>query len=141
MRAAELAREIDSSELFAKAALGRGRGHHPVSIADPELIALLEEALQRVGPQAGALRACLLARLDTALSPIPGAYERREPMAREALAYARRSGDPETLLLVSSTRAGPSTGASHPQSYASRRRGSGDSRPRCRIASRRSSSC
>ncbi|MBI1813582.1 MAG: AAA family ATPase [Deltaproteobacteria bacterium] len=99
-RAAELAREIDSSELFAKAALGRGRGHHPVSAVDPDLVALLEEALQRIGPQPGALRACLLARLDTALSPIPGAHERREPMAREALAYARQSDDPETLLLV-----------------------------------------
>lgn len=98
--AAQLARELDSAELFAKAALGRGRGHHPVSAADFELIALLEEAIERVGPRPGALRACLLARLDTALSPVPGAHERRGPLAREALEFARDHADPETMLLV-----------------------------------------
>lgn len=98
--AAQLARDIDSAELFARAALGRGRGHHPVNAADPALIALLEEALARSGPQPSAVRACLLARLDTALSPIPGAHERRAPLAHEALDYAHQHGDPETLLLV-----------------------------------------
>jgi DNA-binding winged helix-turn-helix (wHTH) protein len=98
--AAQAARDIDDPELFARAALGLGRGHHQVDVVDAALIALLEEALARLGPQPSALRACLLARLDTALSPMPGAHERRAALAREALAYARRQGDPDTVLLV-----------------------------------------
>jgi len=99
-RAAELARAAEAHDLFARAALGMGRGHHVVSRVDEELVALLEEALDGVPPADVALRALLLARLDAALSPIAGAHERREPLARDAIAIARGLDDPDVLLGV-----------------------------------------
>jgi DNA-binding winged helix-turn-helix (wHTH) protein/tetratricopeptide (TPR) repeat protein len=98
--AIDLARSRGFDELFAEAALGMGRGHHVVTRADDRLIAVLEEALERLGDRQPPLRACLLARLDAALSPIPATYRRRESLAREATAIARDAGDPETLLAV-----------------------------------------
>ena len=98
--AAEQARELGSAELLAQAALGMGRGHHVVARADERIVALLEEALARLDGGDSPLRACVLARLDAALSPIPEAHERRDAMARDALAMARRLGDPDTILAV-----------------------------------------
>jgi len=100
LEAANLARQLDSSDLFAQAVLGLGRGHHPVRAANPLLVDLLEEAVTKIGPAPSAMRARLLARLDTALSPIVGLHERREQLAREALEYVRGDVDPETVLLV-----------------------------------------
>jgi hypothetical protein len=45
-------------------------------------------------------RACLLARLDAALSSTPAAHARRTALRREAAAMARRVGDVETRLRV-----------------------------------------
>jgi tetratricopeptide (TPR) repeat protein len=60
---------------------------------------MLEEALQRLDSQPGALRARVLARLAAAMQP---AEDVRVPMkmAAEAVAMARASGDPETLLFA-----------------------------------------
>lgn len=87
-------------EIFARAALGMGRGHHVTIREDPELVAALEEAIARLPETDSSLRALLLARLETALSPIPGEHPRRDLLAREAIAMSRRLGDPETHLAV-----------------------------------------
>jgi DNA-binding winged helix-turn-helix (wHTH) protein len=113
-KAADLARRLDAVELLAEAALGMGRGHHLVTRADDRLIALLEEALVRLGGQERPLRACVLARLDAALSPLAETHPRRQALGLEAVRMARRLGDPDTLLSVfqyarwgSSARASP----------------------------------
>ena len=98
--AAAQARALGSAELLAEAALGMGRGHHVVSRADERIVNLLEEALARLDEGDSPLRACVLARLDAALSPLPDTHQRRDAMAREALAMARRLDDPDTILAV-----------------------------------------
>jgi DNA-binding winged helix-turn-helix (wHTH) protein/tetratricopeptide (TPR) repeat protein len=100
LAAAELARARGLDPLFAEAVLQLGRGHHSMVQADERLIGLLEEALERIGPGDSAQRARLLARLDTALSPIAGTHERRAGMAREATEMARRVDDLETWTWV-----------------------------------------
>jgi DNA-binding winged helix-turn-helix (wHTH) protein/tetratricopeptide (TPR) repeat protein len=99
-QAVELARALGATERLAQSVLGMGGGHHVVARVDDRLLGLLEEAVASLDPRDSPLRACLLARLDTALSPIPGGNERRQALRREAIEMARRLGDPETLLWV-----------------------------------------
>jgi DNA-binding winged helix-turn-helix (wHTH) protein/tetratricopeptide (TPR) repeat protein len=100
-RAAARSRALEGAdELFARAALGMGRGHHIAIREDEELIAALEEALARLPEADAPLRALVLARLETALSPIAGEHPRRDRLAEEARAMARRLGDPDTFLWV-----------------------------------------
>ena len=73
--AADLARPAGAARHLARAALGLGRGHQLVGTVDAPLTALLEEALAALPADDSSERACLLARLDAALSPIPGAHE------------------------------------------------------------------
>jgi tetratricopeptide (TPR) repeat protein len=69
-------------------------------VPDEAAIALLEDALERVGPEDGVLRARLLARLATALYYRLGTAERRNALVTEAVAMARRLDDPATLAYV-----------------------------------------
>lgn len=95
---ASLARALPDSELLARAAHIYGLVF-TFAVVDPILIGLLEEALEALPPGDSAPRARALARLAAALQP---AQDMGEPVriAREAIAMARRLGDPATLREV-----------------------------------------
>ena len=97
--AADLAERTGLSEALARAALGYGaRMIWDVSRDDDALLQLLERALATIGTDDSPLRVRLLARIaggplrDSTASP-----QRREALGAEALACARRLGDPATL--------------------------------------------
>jgi len=96
-RAAELAERAGLAEQLARAAIGYGgRFAWARSMADPEMVPLLERALAAIGDGDSALRVRVLARLATAARDEP-LRERRAALGEEALRIARRSGDPATL--------------------------------------------
>jgi class 3 adenylate cyclase/DNA-binding SARP family transcriptional activator len=97
-RAAELAEQLSLPEHFARAAVGYGgRLIWEVSRDDPDVRALLERGLSHIGERDGPLRVRLLARLGG--GPLRDDHDptRRREMTSEALAMARRIGDPSTL--------------------------------------------
>lgn len=98
--AADDARRLGDADLLARAALAAAPWGLATATADEEgLIPLLEEALAGLGTADGALRARLLARLAAAqywTSP----PERRAAQTDEAIAIARRLGEPATLACV-----------------------------------------
>lgn len=98
LRAVELARKSSDADRFAEAALVVGE-HFAFAVVDPVLVALLEEALAKLGPATTPLRARVLGRLAAAQQP---AVEPRGPMAlaREAIASVREVGDAPTRLAV-----------------------------------------
>src|SRR4051794_16036519 len=96
-RAALLAREFGDHQLFAQAAEGLSNWQEVGSI-DHEGIALIEEALDLLGEHDSSVRARLLARLAIAVYFVDS--RRREELAREAVAMARRVGDPATLAFA-----------------------------------------
>jgi DNA-binding NarL/FixJ family response regulator len=114
-QAGELAKRIGAAEALARAGLGLGveftRGivdpaevglleEAPSSgVVDPAQVGLLEEALVALGGADRRLRARVLARLARALLSTPQA-ERRLQLSQEAVALARRLGDPATLAAV-----------------------------------------
>jgi DNA-binding SARP family transcriptional activator/tetratricopeptide (TPR) repeat protein len=97
LAAADLARVAGLAEHLARAAIGYG-GRFPWLRAgnDQRLVPLLEEALAALGAEESELRVRLLARLAGALRDQPS-VEPRSSISREAVAIARRLGDPETL--------------------------------------------
>jgi tetratricopeptide (TPR) repeat protein len=85
----------------AYAALGfGGRQQRAHGVFDPDIIRLLEEARAALGDEDAPLRARVLARLAYAIYLQPDSLARREALSREAVAVARRCGDPLTLRLV-----------------------------------------
>jgi tetratricopeptide (TPR) repeat protein len=99
MSAIDLARRVGDRDLLARAALSLGGFGLSPGIVDDVLVAVLEEALDGIGSEGGALRARLLVRLAVALyysDTIP----RREELVQEALAIARELDDPPTLAYV-----------------------------------------
>jgi DNA-binding SARP family transcriptional activator len=110
LQAAEAARAAGSAERLARAALGVGGllSFWSLHADSGTPVALLREALAALGPRDGALRALLLARLAGWLAVSAGreAAEPQEPPDfGQALALARRVGDPRTLALVLADRA------------------------------------
>jgi AAA ATPase domain len=97
-RAAALARGIGAAEPLARAALGLG-SEVTALVVDELQVRLLEEALAALGDDDGVLRARLLARLARTLVFTP-ALERRAALSEQAVAIARRVGDPATLAAV-----------------------------------------
>jgi hypothetical protein len=99
--AADLARLLGDGELFARAVLGAAYEHTP-GARDLGLIALLEEALAMLPPGDGAPRARCMAQLAAERQP---ELDPEGPiaLARDAVAMARRLGDPETLRFTLST--------------------------------------
>lgn len=97
LAAAEIARSAGLPEHLARAALGYG-GRFPWLRAgdDRRLVPLLEEALAGLGEEESELRVRLLARLGGALRDQPS-LEPRSSLSREAVAIARRLGNPDTL--------------------------------------------
>jgi DNA-binding CsgD family transcriptional regulator/tetratricopeptide (TPR) repeat protein len=98
LQAAEIATRLDLAEPLARAALGYGGRFSWVRAGiDRHLIPLLKQALGAVGPDDSVLRVRLLGRLAGALRDQP-ALEPRAALAEEAVAMARRIGDPATLM-------------------------------------------
>jgi tetratricopeptide (TPR) repeat protein len=96
--AAVLATRVGLPELLAQAALGYGgRFTWLRAGTDPHLIPLLEQALAALGPEDGVLRARVLSRLAGALRD-QASIDRRASLSAEAVAMARRIGDPDTLM-------------------------------------------
>jgi DNA-binding NarL/FixJ family response regulator len=116
-QAGEVARRIGAAELLARASLGLGVEFtsgtvDPTKvglleeattarsgIVDPVEVGLLEEALVALGDTDSRLRARVLARLARALLSTP-LLDRRLQLSHEAVALARRLGDPATLAAV-----------------------------------------
>jgi tetratricopeptide (TPR) repeat protein len=102
-QAADAARELGSSERLARATLGYGGPRGSFAVVDVELVGLLEEALTALGARDDALRARLLARLAMELY-FSGRGERRATLVDEAVAIARRLGEPATLAYALNAR-------------------------------------
>ena len=98
--AATLAERMGDDDGLVRAALRNNRGGASrAGAVDTERVAVLERALEVVGPDDSPDRARLLATLAIELSQ--GAeWERRLALADEAVACARRLGDEVTLLRV-----------------------------------------
>ncbi|HYD50035.1 MAG TPA: AAA family ATPase, partial [Terriglobales bacterium] len=87
--------------LLARAALGLGGRQQRAHVAyDAAVVTLLEAAEATLPRHDSALRARVLARLAYALYAQPGSATRRQALCREAVAMARRAGDPHTLRWV-----------------------------------------
>lgn len=99
--AAELARQLDSWEHLARAALALGGGVWIRLDLEPVEIDLLEEALERAPSDDHPLRIQLLSRLALPTGYAPGAgaesLERSQALAAEAVERARNLGDPALL--------------------------------------------
>jgi DNA-binding SARP family transcriptional activator len=105
LRAAAAAREAGSAELLARAGLGLGgaTGFWSVELNRAVPTGLLAEALEAAGPGDSPARARLLARLAgwrAAGSRLGAGEQDRPPGFAEAVAMARRLGDPRTLVAV-----------------------------------------
>ena len=97
--AVRLAREKRRADLFARAVLGAaGLGVTIVAVDEP-LVALLEEALERLGLDQASLRVRVLSRLAIALAYAP-AEARRRALVEEAVAAARPLADPGALAVA-----------------------------------------
>ena len=99
LEAVTLAEQLGDSDLLGRAALSLGGFGLSPGIVDDKLVGVLEGALAAVDASDSALRARLLVRLAVAIywSQQP---DRREALVDEAIAIARRLGDPATLAFV-----------------------------------------
>src|SRR5262249_47009039 len=92
--AADLALQLGDAELLAEAAL---RDHLWWAVSshadDQRALALLEEAVTRLGDRDSPLRAAVLAQLATGMAYAAGRLDRGCALAAEAVAMARRLGD------------------------------------------------
>jgi len=96
LHAARGARDIEDADTFAQAAFGFAGKSDATMGVNRDAVALLEEALQRLGPEDAALTSQIMARLATELY-FAEESERRERLARNAVAMAERVGDDATL--------------------------------------------
>jgi DNA-binding SARP family transcriptional activator len=96
LAAAATARVLGDSALLGRAALGFAGQWSVLGRVDEARLALLEEALAALGGEDSPLRARLLARLALELY-YAGEPERRLELSEQAVALARRLGDPRTL--------------------------------------------
>jgi tetratricopeptide (TPR) repeat protein len=101
--AAQLARHTGDPAQLGRAALGFAGRYTPAGIVDREAIVLLEEALEVVGEDDGALRAKLTARLANALQ-FAQDPARVGALSHAALVTARQIGDTPTLVAALESR-------------------------------------
>jgi tetratricopeptide (TPR) repeat protein len=93
---------IEAHDTFARAALGAAPFALSPGFVDEPHVALLVEALERIGPGDDPLRVRLLGSLARALYWSASA-QRRAGLVQEALEMARRIGDPATLAFALSS--------------------------------------
>ncbi len=113
--ASELARRTGRAELLATAALGvaGGQGGFEIDLRDPDRVAVLTEALQAQPEGDSRTRAALFGRLSLALAFTGAAPEQREALSAEAVAMARRLGDPAVLAAALAARCDAISGPDH----------------------------
>jgi hypothetical protein len=99
LEAAELARAIDRTDLFTRAALGYGGRLPAAAPPNPTAQGLLEEALARLAPSDSRARALALARLSHVLA-LAASHAERQAESDEAVAMARRLDAPVVLASV-----------------------------------------
>ena len=99
LAAIELARRVGDTRLLARAALSLGGFGLSPGMVDDDLVTVLEEALEGLSTDGGALRARLLVRLAVALY-YSDATQRREELVQAALGIARELDDAPTLAYV-----------------------------------------
>jgi tetratricopeptide (TPR) repeat protein len=98
------AARIAGSEPFGDSVLRFARARPEVGVLDSAMNALLEEALAGLPADPTPLRALLLARLAAGLQLEPGSRQRVRGLSDQAVAIARRLGDPGILGFVLSRR-------------------------------------
>ncbi|HEX6467705.1 MAG TPA: AAA family ATPase [Streptosporangiaceae bacterium] len=104
VRAAELAEGTDRKGLIVEAALAGDRGFYSrTARPDPQRIDLLTRARELVEPADVRTRALLNAQLAAELTWATDSH-RRFALSDEAVALARRSGDPRTIVSVLGSR-------------------------------------
>ncbi len=91
-------------ELRARTEAGRARFVPPVRTFGPDLIRRLSDAADALADADSALRARLLGRISAASVATPSAQELGRRAAEEAVAIARRLGDPAVLVQALSDR-------------------------------------
>jgi tetratricopeptide (TPR) repeat protein len=96
--AARLARRAGRADLLVEIGLETGEPF-VVLTTDPDLVAILEDALAGLPPDDTTLRARAMAGLGTALL-FTAEERRKETLFRDAVAMSRRLGDPSTLARV-----------------------------------------
>jgi len=97
LEASAIASDLKDAELAARAALANSRGWvSRFGAVDEERVAAVERALELDDPPRPARRARLLSLLAVELGHAPE-HARRRALADEAVAIARRAGDPRTL--------------------------------------------
>lgn len=103
LRAAAYAGDAGLDEIFARAALGFG-WQFEAGVVDDDRIAVLREALDRIGGEHQRLRAKLMARLAVALYFVPDSYETRAQLSAQAVEAARSCNDAATLAFALNAR-------------------------------------
>jgi tetratricopeptide (TPR) repeat protein len=96
LRVIDIARKLPAPGQFAEAVLGVGRFSLVSDVADEKLLSLIEESLAMLPQEDNALLAALLGRLSSLLA-LEGLQERRIAFSEQAVAMARRVGDPQAL--------------------------------------------
>jgi DNA-binding SARP family transcriptional activator/tetratricopeptide (TPR) repeat protein len=95
--AADVAERRGDRTALARAAIGASRRYvQQPGVVEPEVIALLERALEATAGERTVTRVRLLARLCGAIYFAPD-RDRMHPLSDEAMALARELGDPEAL--------------------------------------------
>lgn len=98
-RASELAQSLSSADFMSRAAMELARLGMEIGLpVAPAAIRLFEETLEIIGPEVSPLRATILGGLSLALV-YAGARERGLECARQAVAMARRLGEPAPLAI------------------------------------------
>ncbi len=103
-RAATLARQLGAPEHFARSVLGFEKMGVEVGMVNKALVTLLEEALDILEKEESALRARVLARLAQELYFSTTSAARRAFLSQQAVAMARRVGDPAALAAALDSR-------------------------------------
>ena len=96
LRAANVAQSLGSTESLVRAALELAHITYEVGLPVHEAIRLLEEALQRLGAEDSPLKAKTLGGLARSLG-VTGERQKLMVYAPQAVAMARRIGDPELI--------------------------------------------
>ncbi len=99
LAAGDMARRMGDAERMGRAAVAMtgAAASTRVGNLDEELVLLLEDALEAIGPEPSPLRARLLSGLAVELFWDPARKDRQHRLAHDGMVMARATGDPEAL--------------------------------------------